>query len=310
MADLAELHIDQLQPFLLNNAAVRGRIVRLGAAVDTILTRHAYPEPVSRLLAEVLCIASILAANLKHEGIITIQMRGNGPVRLLVVDASAEQVGEEGQVSAIALRGYADLAAGAESLASNATPREIMGEDSYFAITYDPGRGMQRYQGVVGLEGGSLTEALSVYFTQSQQLDVSFRLAVDRIDAGWVAGGIMIERVASEGGAAADTDTHEAWRTALAYTATLAPAEMLDIELPLTDLLFRLFHETGVRVTPTVELSARCRCSRERIHGVLMSMSAEERADMVVDGVVSVHCQFCNGTELFTPSDLELSFNQ
>lgn len=308
MADLAEPQIDLLQPFLLDNAAVRGRMVRLGAAVDTILTRHAYPEPVSRLLAEVLCIASILAANLKQEGIITIQMRGNGPVGLLVADASAEQVGEEGQVSAIALRGYAELGEGAESLASGATPRAIMGEDSYFAITYDPGRGMQRYQGVVALEGDSLTEALSTYFTQSQQLDVSFRLAVAHIEAGWVAGGVMIERIASEGGAA--TDTHEAWRTALAYSATLTPAEMLDIELPLPELLFRLFHEEGVRITPAIALSARCRCSRERIHGVLMSMPAEERADMVVDGAVSVHCQFCNGTELFTPADLELAFNQ
>lgn len=308
MADLATPQIDQLQPFLLDNAAVRGRIVRLGAAVDTILTRHAYPEPVSRLLAEVLCIASILAANLKHEGIITIQMRGNGPVRLLVVDASAEQVGEEGLASAIALRGYADLLEGVETLADNATPREIMGEDSYFAITYDPGRGMQRYQGVVALEGDSLTEALSVYFTQSQQLDVSFRLSVGHVEAGWVAGGIMIERIASEGGEGADT--HEAWRTALAYAATLTPTETLDIELPLTELLFRLFHEDGVRITPAIELSARCRCTRERIHNVLMSMPAEERADMVVDGVVSVHCQFCNGTELYTPADLELSFNQ
>jgi len=310
MAEIASPQADQLQPFTLENAAVRGRLVRLGYVVDTILTRHAYPDAVSVLLGEVLCVASLLAANLKHEGIITIQMKGNGPVKLLVVDAAAERHGEAGNLSQMALRGYAELdEAKKHDIPENASPRALMGEESYLAITYDPGRGMQRYQGVVALEGNTLAEALSAYFTQSQQLDVVFRLAAARGEAGWSAGALMIERIAAEGGAAAG-DTHEAWSEALAYTHTLQPQELRDIGLPLPDLLFRLFHEVGVRVTEPVALVDNCRCSRARIQDLLLSMPAEDRAHMVVDGVVSVHCQFCNGTELFTPKDLELSFNQ
>lgn len=309
MAILATFSADELQPFTLENAAVRGRVVRLGGAIDAILGRHAYPDDVSRLLGEAMCVASILAANLKYTGIITIQMKGNGPVRLLVVDAAAERYNESDQLEAIALRGYAELKDG-EPLPAEPTPRALMGDESYLAITYDPGRGMQRYQGVVALEGKTLSESLSAYFTQSQQLDVVFKLAVDKLGEGWVAGGLMIERIASEGGAEQGADTHEAWQEALAYVGTVKPEELLDPELPLSDLLFRLFHEAGVRVTAPVALLDKCRCSRPRIQELLLSMPVEERADMVLDGAVSVHCQFCNTTERFTPKEIELPFNQ
>lgn len=309
MATLATPFADELQPFTLENAAVRGRIVRLGQSIDAILTRHAYPDAVSQLLGEAMCVASVLAANLKYTGIITIQMKGNGPIRLLVVDAAAERYNESDQLEAIALRGYAELKEGG-SMPTEPTPSALMGDESYLAITYDPGRGMQRYQGVVALEGNNLSDALSAYFIQSQQLDVVFKLAVDKAGESWVAGGLMVERIASEGGTEQGADTHEAWQEALAYVGTVKPEELLDPELPLSDLLFRLFHEAGVRVTAPVALLDKCRCSRPRIQDLLLSMPVEERADMVLDGTVSVHCQFCNTTERFAPQELELPFNQ
>lgn len=304
-ASLTPIETDRLQPFTLEGAAVRGRLVRLGVVVDTILSRHAYPDALSKLLGEVLVVASMLSANLKQQGIFTLQLRGNGLVPLLVADA----------VYGGELRGYAQLSEGAEaSIAdlTDPTPRDLLGEESYFAITFDPGQGMQRYQGVVALEGNSLGEALQAYFTQSQQLEVWFALACNRLgpEQAWTAGGLMIERVAETGGIRKEegVDTQgEAWRTALALSNTVQQAEMLDPHLPLEDLLFRLYHEADAHITPAQPLSTGCRCSRQRIYDMLMSMPLKDRADMVVDGHASVTCQFCNQTERFTPEELGMA---
>ena len=303
---------DLLQPFTLEGSAVRGRLVRLGVVVDTILARHAYPDAVSRVLGELLVVASMLSSNLKQEGILTIQMRGNGVVPMMVVDA----------VYGGELRGYAQLAENAADAIANlpdtATPKYLLGDDSSLAITFDPGKGMQRYQGVVALEGESISDALATYFTHSQQIDVWFRLSCERLTVtrSWAAGGLMIEKIAASGGIlpaeGASTErpvlsSDEAWRTALALSNTVKAAELLDAALPLSDLLFRLYHENDARITPPQPLTMGCRCSRSRIFEVLMSMSPEDRAEMVVDGAASVTCQFCNQTEHFTPVELGLS---
>lgn len=307
-ATLDYAETDLLQPFTLEGAAVRGRLVRLGVVVDTILTRHAYPESVSRMLGELLVVASMLSSNLKQEGIFTIQMRGDGIVPMLVVDS----------VFGGELRGYAQLPEGAldaiEALGEKPTPRELFGDDSYLAITFDPGKGMQRYQGVVALEGNTISDALATYFTQSQQLDVWFALNCARVgDKGvWSAGGLMIERVADSGGIQADAaasqlSPEEAWRTALALSNTVKSSELLDPHLALAELLFRLFHENDARITPPQPLSVGCRCSRSRIFDMLMSMSIEDRAEMIVDGAASVTCQFCNQAERFEADELGLT---
>lgn len=304
-ATLPAIETDLLQPFTLENAAVRGRLVRIGIVVDTILSRHAYPAPVSRLLGELLVVAAILSSNLKQEGIFTIQMRGNGFVPMLVVDA----------VYGGELRGYAQLADGAaetiSALSGEPAPRALMGDDSYLAITLDPGKGMQRYQGVVALEGESISEALQAYFTHSQQLDVWFSLACDRLpgSSAWSAAGLMVERVADAGGIQSEThaSSMEIWRTVLALSGTVQAEELLDAGLSLQELLFRLYHDNDARITPAQPLSVGCRCSRARILEVLMSMAPKDRADMVVDGHASVTCQFCNSTERFSPAELGLT---
>lgn len=306
-AMLGNAETDLLQPFTLEGAAVRGRLVRLGVVVDTILSRHAYPDAVSTMLGELLVVASMLSSNLKQEGIFTIQMRGNGIVPMLVVDS----------VYGGELRGYAQLTDAAQealqALGAHPTSRQLFGDDSYLAITFDPGKGLQRYQGVVALEGDTISDALVAYFTQSQQLDVWFTLSCARIkeSGAWSAGGLMIERVADYGGIKADAAVlqlppEEAWRTALALSNTVKAYELLDSHLALGELLFRLFHENDARITPPQPLSVGCRCSRGRIFDMLMSMSVEDRADMLVDGAVSVTCQFCNQVERFTADELGL----
>lgn len=288
---------NQLTPFMLEGGQVRGRVVRLGSVADTILSRYQYPAPVRRLLGELLVVAAMLSANLKQEGIFTIQIKGNGPVPLVVVDA----------VFGGALRGYAEVPdenrVQLESLADY-SPRALVGENAYLAITLDPGAGMQRYQGIVGLEGDSVAEALTNYFTQSEQLDVALMLAVSE-QSPWNASGFMIERLPEV--VAASEANAESWRYARAVAATITPEELRDPLLDAPVLLYRLFHEEGVWVYDPHPLSIGCRCSRERIEKLLLSMSATDRAEMIVDGKASVHCQFCNKSEVFTPDELGLS---
>jgi molecular chaperone Hsp33 len=216
------------------------------------------------------------------------------------------------------LRGYAEIPdesrAAIEALGEGVMPRQLFGEESYFAITLDPGEHMQRYQGVVGLTGETITDALVEYFTQSQQVDVLFKLAVDRdADGHWAAGGIMVERLppeeAGKGDGEPPEEDAEGWRYANAIAATVKSEELLDPLLDANSLLYRLYHEEGVWVQDGQPVNAGCRCSRERIHDLLMSMPITDRADTIVDGKASVHCQFCNTTQEFTPADLGLSVN-
>lgn len=293
---------DYLIPFLREAEGARGRIVRLGPVAHTILSRYEYPAPVAKLLGELLLVASMLGANLKQEGIFTIQLKGSGPVPLIVVDAAYG-----GQ-----LRGFAEVKPDAALTKESYAPAELVGKEGYLAITLDPGEGMQRYQGVVALEGDNIVDAFVNYFTYSQQLDVLFKLAVEKGNTGWMAGGFMLERMPGEGGTQSQPTEaqEEGWRTSVALASTLKTEELLDPLLEGDMLLYRLFHEEGVRVWPPTPLKTGCRCSRERIRQLLISMPVEDRADMVVDGEISVHCQFCNSTERFTPQDVGLAAAQ
>lgn len=312
---------DSVTPFLIDRADVRGRFVRLGPLADTVLGRYDYPPAIARLLGELLLVAAMLGSNLKHQGIFTIQIRGDGLVKLLVVDA----------VYGGQLRGFAEVTdenrAAIEALGEGATLQQLFGEKAYFAITLDPGAGMQRYQGVVGLEGAGVAEALTHYFTHSQQVEVLFKLALAKVDGNWVAGGLMIERLpeasasAHEGEASGTTRlgdeaikealtqevADEGWRYASAIASTVKDAELTDPMLDAPTLLYRLYHEEGVWVEDAMPLATGCRCSRQRIEDLLLSMPLTDRADMIVDGTASVHCQFCNTTEKFTPGELGLS---
>lgn len=301
---------DSITTFIIDRANVRGRVVRLNTAAQTILSRYDYPPTVARLLGELLLVTSMLGSNLKQDGVFTIQIRGTGLIPLLVVDAAFG-----GQ-----LRGFAEVGEGARerivALGEAPALADLFGADAYLAITLDPGENMQRYQGVVALEGTSITDAIVHYFTHSQQVEVLFKLAVTNLANHWLAGGLMIERLpeaepSADGikEALSQEIAEEGWRYARAIAETLNADELTDPLLDAQSLLYRLYHEEGVWVHDAQPLSTGCRCSRERIHGILLSMPDTDRADMIVDGAASVHCQFCNTTEQFTPQELGLSVN-
>jgi molecular chaperone Hsp33 len=300
---------DCIQPFLIHHSLIRGKMVRLVDVVDTILSRHTYPDVVSHLLAELLVVAAMLSANMKGKGILTLQLKGEGAVRFIVVDATAEGT----------LRGYADLHENAEEMlagltAGHASLTDIMGK-GYVAITLD--QGGAPYQGIVELAGTSLTDTIHHYFTASDQSELWLTIKVGKTadTKQWRAGGMMLQRVAAEGGSPA-TATEEAsytsspesqyekWQHACLYGDTLHERELLDQYLPPQQLLYRLFNEDGVWIYDPTALHADCRCSREKIITTLRSFSDDDKADMSIDGVITVTCQFCNKDEVFVTAEL------
>ncbi|HUN53300.1 MAG TPA: Hsp33 family molecular chaperone [Candidatus Sulfotelmatobacter sp.] len=294
-----------IQPFQVEGVGLRGRLVRLGSVLDEILTRHDYPDLVSGMLGEALTLTAALAAALKFDGIFTLQTKGDGPIGTMVADYRTP--GD--------LRGYAGFdAAAIAALAagrggpSGAVPR-LLGA-GYLAFTVDQGGDTERYQGIVELAGATLADCAHKYFLQSEQLEAGIRLAVRQVpDADgtprWRGGALMLQRLPGEGpqGRRAD-DADEAWRRALLLMGTASDAELVDRTLPARDLLYRLFHEDGVRVWQPLPLGAGCRCSRERVAMVLGSFPPAEVAGMASEGRIEVTCEFCNSHYAFALEDL------
>jgi molecular chaperone Hsp33 len=305
--DEAILTDDLIQPFNLQagrtqGPALTGRLTRLGPLVDDVLTRHDYPEPVALLVGQSLAMGATLAGALKFNGIFTLQMQGDGPVSLVVVDISTTDEG-----ATFTLRGYAKFDADRLAALDAPTARDLLGK-GYLALTVDQGENTERYQGLVELIGDSLAEFAQHYFRQSQQMDAAVMVSAGRDAAtgAWRAAGIMLQRVADQALEILPSDHgDDPWRRNMMLMATGTDAEMLDPDLAPRRYLFRLFHEEGLRVTPPRALTRGCRCSEERILNVLHQLPKEELVDLSIDGAVEVTCEFCNALYLFDPETLE-----
>ncbi len=294
-----------MQPFQLESSALRGRVIRLGETVDRVLTRHAYPEPVSRLLGEMLVLTATLAGALKYAGVFSLQTRSDGPVSFMVADCTADG----------ALRGYARFDAGRlGALGDDPTGAELLGR-GHLALTVDQGRYSEAYQGIVELSGETLTDSMLAYFRRSEQLQTGLRVAVDRVDdaAGdrprWRAGGLMVQRLPEEARGAADGgrdgEPQEDWRRTMILLGSATDGELVDPGLPARALLYRLFHEEGVRVFEPMTLGFGCRCSRERVEALLRGFGEDEIEEMKrPDGRIDVTCEFCNEGFVFDDADL------
>lgn len=280
---------DLVATFQIEGWPVRGRIVRLGDAVHEILTRHDYPEAVANLLGEACALAALVGSSLKFDGRLIVQAQGDGPVAYVVVDYDTSG----------ALRGYcrydADRVAELTTGFIRPGARSLLGQ-GVFIMTVDQGPDMDRYQGVTAIEGETLALCAEQYFAQSEQTPTRIRLAVGQADSGegptWRAGGLLIQNIAGD---ETRGDTADAWVRAQALFETTGEDELIDPTLPAETLLWRLFNEDGVRLFEPKALKAFCRCSPERIAGVLESFSLEERLDMVEDdGMVRVTCEYCS----------------
>ena len=291
---------DIVAPFQIEAQPVRGRVVRLGPAVDEVLSRHDYPEAVANLLGEACALAALVGASLKFEGRLIVQAQGDGPVAYVVVDYDTSG----------ALRGYCRFDAGRVAAASQGFARPGAGTllgQGVFIMTVDQGPDMDRYQGVTPIEGETLALCAETYFAQSEQTPTRVRLAVGQADAGegpsWRAGGLLIQNIAED---LTRGPTEEAWTRAQAFFETVGEDELIDPLLPSATLLWRLFHEDGVRMFPPQTLTGFCRCSEEKILGMLRSFPAAERADMVeADGQIRVTCEYCSRVYALAPEAVE-----
>ncbi len=291
---------DLVAPFQIEGEPVRGRLVRLGAAVDKILAAHNYPEAVANLLGETCALAALVGSNLKFEGRMIVQAQGDGPVRYVVCDYDTSG----------ALRGYCRYDQEAVEAVSKGFVRPgaktLLGS-GVFIMTVDQGPDMDRYQGVTAIEGETLALCAEQYFAQSEQTPTRVRLAVGQADMGdgpqWRAGGMLIQNIAEDD---ARGPTADAWTRTQAFFETVGEDELIDPTISADTLLFRLFHEDGVRVFEAKPLTATCRCSQERIVSVLASFSPEEQSDMVeADGQIRVTCEYCSSVYAVAPEVLK-----
>jgi len=305
---------DAVLPFEVASLDLRGRLTRLGPALDDVLTKHDYPPAVGKLLGEAIVLTTLLGSSLKFDGRFILQTQTDGPVSFLIVDFQAPD----------RLRAYARF--DAKRLEDGLDSGALLGK-GHLAMTIDQGADMSRYQGLVALEGGSLEDAAHEYFLRSEQIPTRVRLAVGEEWRGgedgpkhrWRAGGMLLQFLPKaperarqpdlhpgdvpEGLVAHTVDEDDAWIEGQSLISTVEDVELIDPDLSGERLLYRLFHERGVRVFPPLPLRAQCSCSREAVASMLASFAAQDRADMVKDGEVVVTCEFCSSVYAFTPQE-------
>ncbi|HYZ48475.1 MAG TPA: Hsp33 family molecular chaperone HslO [Sphingomonas sp.] len=288
---LSQNELDRTLGFAILEQHARGRLVRLGPVLDEILSAHAYPPVIEKLLAEALALTALLGATLKEEtGQMTLQAQTeSGPVELLVCDYKDSQ-----------LRGYVQFNADKLAVAPADPSLFALFGKGYLAITFDQALTGERYQGIVPLEGASLAEAAQNYFAQSEQIPSLVRLA-HRHDAEGrcIAGGLLLQHLpeGEEGRDRLHTRLdHPEWQHVEALGATIRDSELTDPALPMETVVWRLFHdEKEVRVLGGAVLTRGCRCNREHILSVLSRFPAEEQAEMAdADGLIRVDCAFCS----------------
>lgn len=300
---------DHILPFQVGESArstaVRGHVVRLSGSIDTILSAHnnaekKFNDVLSRFVGETAVLVTMMGASLKFDGKLILQVQGDGPVSMVVADYNADG----------SLRATASVP-GDEPLAQTATTLSELLGTGHMAMTVDQGADMERYQGVTPLDGDSLETAIVSYFQQSEQIPTAVRLAVGKIALPggreyWRAGGIIAQYVPGEGGirergesVLLAEDDQESWNRAEAFLSTTKDDELLDPNLPAENLLYRLFHEDGVRIFDAKRVFAECACSAEKITTVLQRYEEDDLKGMLEDGLIRVTCDFCRHEYIF-----------
>ncbi|MEQ9889077.1 Hsp33 family molecular chaperone HslO [Pectobacterium zantedeschiae] len=273
---------DQLHRYLFENYAVRGELVTVNETYQRILTNHDYPAAVQTLLGEMLVATSLLTATLKFSGDITVQLQGDGPLKLAVINGNHQQQ----------MRGVARLQG---EIAPGSSLKEMVG-NGYLVITITPTDG-ERYQGVVGLEGETVAECLESYFQQSEQLPTRLFIRTGQHEGNPVAAGMLLQVLPAQ-----DTDRNDFDH--LAQLTTTVKAEEL-FTLPANEVLYRLYHQEEVTVYEPQDVEFRCHCSRDRCADALMTLSDQEVNEMIEqDGEIDMHCDYCGTHYLFNSLDI------
>ena len=293
---------DLVQPFRIEALGLRGQLVRLGPALETILGPHGYPVRVAGMVAETLALAAVLANALRFDGIFTLQAQGDGPLGMLVADVT-----NKGDMRSYA-RFDAERIEAARGGAGGAVPSLLGAGHLSFTVDQEPDG--ERYQGICALEGASLADCAHHYFRQSGELETAIMLANTVSGGTNGAGGaraaaLMIQRLASADGPGGDeAPADEDWRRAVILMSSATAGELLDPAVTPDQLLYRLFHEDGVRVFRTRPLRHTCRCSLDKVTTTLRAFPQAEIEAMAEDGTVTVTCEFCKADYRFDEAAL------
>ena len=307
---------NQALPFRVEGQNANGRVVRLSGVVGKILAAHEYPEAVNVMLGEALVLVSMLGTMLKFDGRFILQLHGSGPISTLMADYT----------SGGGLRGFAQFNTGQlhEALRAGKTGIRLLGEKGHMAFTVDQGADMERYQGIVPLEGETLAEAALGYFHRSEQVGTCLKLVVAPLlfsggQCEWRAGGILLQQVALEGGTEeadipseftdnvdpiTDSAEDDDWNRLSILLGSAQPDELLDPDLSPQDLAFRLFHEDGVRVFDARPLHFECPCSGDRVRNMLTGLPQQDQREMQQEEKIEVRCEFCNALYQFSSEEI------
>ncbi|WP_297117109.1 Hsp33 family molecular chaperone HslO [uncultured Enterobacter sp.] len=273
---------DQLHRYLFEQFAVRGELVTVSETWKQILENHNYPLPVKNLLGELLVATSLLTATLKFAGDITVQLQGDGPMTLAVINGNNQQQ----------MRGVARVQG---DVPENADLKTLVG-NGYLVITISPEEG-ERYQGVVGLEGDTLAACLEDYFMRSEQLPTRLFIRTGEVDGQPAAGGMLLQVLPAQ-----DAQTNDFEHLAT-LTETIKAEELFTLSA--TDVLWRLYHEEEVTVYDPQDVEFKCTCSRERCAGALKTLPDEEiDSIMAEDGEIDMHCDYCGTHYVFNSMDI------
>ncbi|MGR3758130.1 MAG: Hsp33 family molecular chaperone HslO [Tranquillimonas sp.] len=316
---------DTVLPFQLDRADIRGRVARLDGVLDAVLAQHNYPPQIEALVAEATLLTAMIGQTIKLRWKLSLQIRGDGPVRLIATDYYAP--GEEG--GAARIRAYASF--DEARLDPDRKPFDQIGK-GYFAILIDQGQGMVPYQGITPIAGGSLAACAETYFAQSEQLPTRFALTFGQsqepgVTASWRAGGIMLQHMpkaspfAREGGSGEgglleagdilDGDDAENWNRANKLLDTVEEIELIGPSVQPTELLVRLFHEERPRVFDPQRVAFGCTCSADRVRESLSIYSSKDIGHMTTEeGIVTADCQFCGAHYELDPATLGFEAEQ
>jgi molecular chaperone Hsp33 len=279
---MSELEKDTLHRFIIERTNVRGEWVHLDATWQALLERGDYPEPVRLVLGEALAAIALLSATIKFDGSLIMQVTGNGPISMLVVQADGHR----------AMRGLAHW----EGEVPMAGLAAQFG-NGRMVITIDPGAGRERYQGVVELVGDTLADALRDYFVRSEQLPTQLWLTANEQRAS----GLLLQSLPGE------TPDPDAWNRAVALADTLTDQELL--ELPAEELIHRLYHDEDVRLFEREPVSFRCSCSADRVKDMIRNLGVNEARDIIAEeGAIHVTCEFCNAQYHYDAVDVDMLF--
>ncbi len=288
---------DTLQKFMFDNSLVRGELVDISEAWRQVQLLRAYPPEVGAMLGEMIAAAALLSANLKFNGTIIMQIHGDGPVKLMVVECDAS----------LNLRATAKLAEGAQ-VAEGSTLQQLVNQHGQgrFAITLDPADklpGQQPYQGMVALDGDTVATVIENYMMRSEQLDTKLWLAADL----QVSRGLLLQKLPDEGGKAVESGDTDAWNRAVMLASTLSDEELLSTDV--MTLLNRLYWEETIRVFEPRRPMFRCSCSREKVGNMLKMLGQEEIDDALADlGKLEINCDFCGRHYAFDKVDCKQLF--